>query len=110
MAIRVILYLWSHHFFARMQWKHKYHLKFSHVQCKLVQSTIIIGSIIKIGFACMHLRMLTWSNGWAGFYAIFINYLRYLCELFTPFVQKKKQNRNYGVHPKRVGLSVGPEV
>jgi hypothetical protein len=35
-----------------------------------------------------------------SFYAIFMNCLRYLRELFTPFVQKK-QNHIYGVHSTR---------
>jgi hypothetical protein len=29
------------------------------------------------------------------------NYLRYSYELFTPFVQKTKQNSNYGMHAMR---------
>jgi hypothetical protein len=55
----------------------------------------------KIGYACMHLRVWTWSIGWAGFYALSKNYLRYSYELFTPFVQKTKQNNNYGMHAMR---------
>jgi hypothetical protein len=48
----------------------------------------------------MRLRMCTWSSGWARFFIISLNYLRYLCEAFMLFVQKNR-TAIYGVRPTR---------
>jgi hypothetical protein len=47
----------------------------------------------------------TWSNGWAGFDAISMTYLRCFCELFTLFAKKTKPQ--FMVRPTQ-GLSVAP--
>jgi hypothetical protein len=56
----------------------------------------------KIGYACMRLRVCTGPVAGRGFYAIFMNYLRYLCELFMIFCAKK-QNHNLW-HTSHVGV------
>jgi hypothetical protein len=56
----------------------------------------------------MCLRVWTWSSGCAWFYVISMNFLRYLCELFTTFVQKNRTKIMECI-PRR-GLGVGPGV
>jgi hypothetical protein len=100
MDVGAIQYLWNHPIFARMQWKQKYLPKFSHIQWKLPRYAIIIGSITKIGSACMQLRVCTWSSGWMRF-------LCYLYELFTLFewsiyaICAKNKTTIYGMRPTR---------
>jgi hypothetical protein len=48
----------------------------------------------------MRLRMCTGPVAGRDFYAIFINYLCYLCELFMLFAQKNK-TIIYGMRPTR---------
>jgi hypothetical protein len=61
----------------------------------------------KIGFACIRLRVWTWSLSRRGFYAIIMNYLRYFCERFTQFAQKKNCNLWLASHTgERGGFSV----
>jgi hypothetical protein len=70
------------------------------MQWKLSQYAIIIGSTIKIGYACMCLRQCTGLVVGRGFYAIPMNYLCYFYELFMLFAQKNRTTI-YGVHPTR---------
>ena len=79
MSVGAILYLWRHPIFARVQWKRKCHPKFVHMQWKLSRSAIIIGYILKIGYACMRLGVWTWSVAGVGFYVISMKYLHYFC-------------------------------
>jgi hypothetical protein len=88
MAVGAILYLWSHPTFALMKRKRKRYPKFAYMQWNLPWCAIIIRSTIKIGFACMHLRML--SSGRARF-------LCYPCELFTLFLWTI-----YAIHSKKI--------
>jgi hypothetical protein len=108
MLVGTILYLWSHPFFARTKWKQKYHAIFVYMQWKLPRSAIIIGSNIKIGSACMRLRVCTGPAAERGFYAISINYLCYFCKLFMLFT-KKNRTTIYAMRP-REGLGCWTEV
>jgi hypothetical protein len=75
--------------------------------CNGNSHAIIIRSTMKIGSACMRLRVCTWSSGWTSFYAISMNdlcyFLKYLC------YYAKKWTIIYGVCPMQV-LVVGPGV
>jgi hypothetical protein len=43
----------------------------------------------------MHLRMCTWSSGWAVFYAISVNYLRYFHGLYIYSIYAKKNRTTF---------------
>ena len=57
----------------------------------------------------MHMRMCTWSSGWAVFYAIPVDYLRYFHRLYTLFTQKKIEPQ-FMACVSRGRLVVGLEV
>jgi hypothetical protein len=75
MIVGAILYLWNHPISAHAVVT-KLSSKIFAYAMETPTTAIIIGSTIKIGFACMRLHVCTWSSGWARF-------LYYLYELFT---------------------------